>query len=303
MQHGAHLLRLHPLHGGGLVDHALANQVDGDLHGRGRAAFARARLQHVELARLDGELEVLHLAVVLLQPRGVLLELGKDVGHGGLERGDCLRGAHAGHHVLTLSIQQILAEELPLAGVGVAREGHAGARCLAHVAEHHRLDVDRRAPIIGKTVDPAIVHGAAAEPRVEHRADRAIELLVRVVRKVGLGGIPNDPAEVGRHRLPVRRVKLRVLSHAEPGLVGVDAVLERVTLHTQDDRSKPLDEAAVGVPAEARVAGARDQALERGLVQTQVEHRVHHAGHGHARAGADRHEQRVLRVAEALVHG
>ena len=302
VQHGADLLRLDALHGGGLVDHTLAHQVDGDLHGRGRAALARARLQHVELAGLDGEFEVLHLAVVLLQPRCVFLEFGKGLGHGCLERGDCLRGAHAGHHILALGVEEVLAKELPLAGVGIAREGHARARGLAHVAEHHRLDVDRRAPVIGKSIDPAVVHGAASEPRVEHRADRMIELLVRVVGKLGLGGVANDPAEVGRHRLPVRRIEIGVMGRAEPGLVGVDAFLERVAVHAQDDRSKPLDEAAVGVPAEACVAGPRDKPLERGLIQTQVEHRVHHAGHGHARAGAYRHEQRVLRVAEAPPH-
>ena len=50
-----------------LVDQPLAHHVDGDLErGLGRA-LAVARLQHVELAALHGELDVLHVAVVRLE--------------------------------------------------------------------------------------------------------------------------------------------------------------------------------------------------------------------------------------------
>ena len=50
-----------------LVDQALAHHVDGDLERRLGGALAVARLQHVELAALHGELDVLHVAVVLLE--------------------------------------------------------------------------------------------------------------------------------------------------------------------------------------------------------------------------------------------
>ena len=49
------------------VDHAFLHHVDRDAH-RGRAgALAVARLQHVQLAVLDGELEILHVAIVLFE--------------------------------------------------------------------------------------------------------------------------------------------------------------------------------------------------------------------------------------------
>ena len=59
------------------------------------------------------------------------------------------------------------------------------------------------------------------------------------------------------------------------------------------------DEAAVGVEDEALVAGALHEALGRGVVEAEVEDRVHHARHRRARAGADADEQRGVRVAEA----
>ena len=45
----------------------LVHHVHRDLDGGLAGALAVAGLQHVELAFLDGELEVLHVAIVLLQ--------------------------------------------------------------------------------------------------------------------------------------------------------------------------------------------------------------------------------------------
>ena len=66
------------------------------------------------------------------------------------------------------------------------------------------------------------------------------------------------------------------------------------------DVAEHLHEAAVGVPGEALVAGRLREPLDRVVVQAEVEDGVHHARHRLAGAGAHRHEQRVLRVAEAL---
>ena len=51
------------------VDQPFGDEVDGDLESRLRGALAGSRLQHPELAFLDGELDVLHVAVVLLERR------------------------------------------------------------------------------------------------------------------------------------------------------------------------------------------------------------------------------------------
>ena len=107
------------------------------------------------------------------------------VGAGFLARGfgDLLRRADAGDHVLALRVDQEFAVELLLAGRRIAREGDAGRRGLAHVAEHHGLHVDRGAPAFRNVVQAAIGDGALVHPRAEHRADRAPQLLVRVLRE------------------------------------------------------------------------------------------------------------------------
>jgi hypothetical protein len=78
------------------------------------------------------------------------------------------------------------------------------------------------------------------------------------------------------------------------------AVLLALGLEAQHHVAEHRHEAAVAVPGEARVRRAGREPLHRGVVQPEVEDRVHHAGHRRARAGADRDEQRVGGIAEAL---
>ena len=161
-----------------LGDDPLVDHVRGDPHRRGRRPLRGPRLEHVQPAALDGELEVLDVLVVLLEALADALELGVRLGQLVAHLADGLRRADAGHHVLALGVGQVLAEEHLLAGVGVAREGHARARVVAHVAEDHGHDVDRRAEVVGDVVVVAVVAGALAEPRGEHGLDRQVELLV-----------------------------------------------------------------------------------------------------------------------------
>ena len=152
-------------------------------------ALAGAGLQHPQLALLDREFEVLHVAVMALERAGDARELlerlrhrlfhRRLVGAGLLARGlgDLLRRADAGDHVLALRIDQELAVEPLLAGRGIAGEGDAGRRGLAHIAEHHGLHIDRGAPAFRDVVQAPIGDGALVHPGAEHRADRAPQLL------------------------------------------------------------------------------------------------------------------------------
>ena len=79
--------RLDPAERLSFGDDALVDHVRGDPHGRRRGALGRARLEHVQLAALDGELEVLDVAVVLLELLADALELGVDLGHVGRASG------------------------------------------------------------------------------------------------------------------------------------------------------------------------------------------------------------------------
>ncbi len=92
------------------------DHLDGDANRGASGALAVARLQHVQAAVLDGELEVLHVAVVLFQPRGDFAQLVVDLGLDLLQFGDVYRGADAGDDVFALRVHQELAVELLHAG-------------------------------------------------------------------------------------------------------------------------------------------------------------------------------------------
>ena len=140
-----------------------------------------------------------------------------------------------------------------------------------------------------------------ADPRVEHGADRLPELLLRVLREVLAGLVAVELLE----RVDVSALRSSTDSSvssldARLLLLRLDRVLDLLAGDAAADVAEHLHEAAVGVPGEALVAGLPREALDRLVVQAQVEDRVHHAGHRLARARADRHEQRVVGVAELL---
>ena len=281
-------------------DEALFDHVDGDLHRGGGGPLGAPRLEHVQLAALDRELEVLDVAVVLLELLADPLELGVDGRHVGLHLGDLGRGPDAGHDVLALGVGEVLAEQRLLARVRVAGERHAGARVVAHVAEDHGHDVDRGAEVVGDLLVVAVVDGALAEPAREDGLDRQVELLVRVAREVPAGVLADDALEGLGERPEVVGVEVGVLLGAAGVLGGLERGVEALALHVHDDPPEHLDEASVGIPAEALVAGQRDEPMQGLLVEAEVEDRVHHPGHGELRPGADRHEQRIGGIPEAL---
>ena len=131
--------------------------------------LAIAGLEHVQLAALDRELEVLDVAVVVLELLADAHELRVDLGHVDRHLGDLGGGPDAGDDVLALGVGQVLAVEHLLAGVRVAGEGDAGPGVVAHVAEDHRHDVDRRAEVVGDLLVVAVVVGPLAEPARRRR--------------------------------------------------------------------------------------------------------------------------------------
>ena len=153
-------------------DQFLFDHVAGDLH-RGRTgSFATAGLQHVKLAFFDRELDVLEVAVVLLELDLDLQELVVDplvpLGH----FVDVQWRADAGHDVFALGVDEKLAVELVLSRGGVASKGHTRAGIIAHVAEYHRLHVHRGPEQSCDIFYLAILHGSRLHPASEHGLDR-----------------------------------------------------------------------------------------------------------------------------------
>ena len=291
-------------------DQAFVGHVDCDFQRGLCGALAVARLQHPQLAALDGEFEILHVAVMRLQQVRDAREFLVDLGERGFHRGfvrlrrdprdfrDVLRRANARHNVLALRVDQELAVELLRAGRGIARESDAGRRCVAHIAEHHRLHVDGGAPARGNVVEAAVGDRALVHPGGEDRADRAPQLLARVLRKRLAGLAIDDLLVFADHVAPVVGRHVGVERIALGVLVELERVLEIMMIDVEHDVRIHLDEAAIGIEGEALVAGALRQRADGGVVEAEVQHRIHHAGHGGACARAYGNEQRIGLTAE-----
>ena len=143
----------------------------------------RSRLEHVQRAVLDRELDVLHLLVMRLELLADLAATACRPWASLLELADRLGRADAGDDVFALGIDQVVAEELVCARVRVARERDAGARVVARVAEDHRLDVDGGPLQARDPLDPPVLDGLVPHPAIEDRHDRLPELILGVLGK------------------------------------------------------------------------------------------------------------------------
>ena len=296
-------------------DQALLDHLDGDTQGGGSGALAHSSLEHPELTLLDGELDIAHIAIVILERQEHALELltCRLEARGGLEVGDGLGVADAGDNVLALGVHQKVAVEL-LSAVGrVARKGNAGGGGLALITKSHGLHVDGGTELVGDSMLLAVDARTLVHPAAKDGLDGKAQLELRVVREDRLAidnlelGIQGGLDVLGEEALEGLDELLQVLGRK----LGIDAnagdqaclgqsVLEQVGVDAHDDVGEHLDKPAVAIPGKARVLRLGDKALNGIVVKAQVEDRVHHAGHRERSARANRHEQRVGGVAELL---
>ncbi len=158
------LIRLDP--GDGLLarDQALFNHIHGDADLRLRRALAVARLQHPQLAAFDGEFDILHVAVVLLELATDPGELGVGPGHLVFQLGDRLGQPDPGDDVLALRVRQVVALDLLFTRAAATSHGHTGGAVAAHIAEDHRDDVHGRAQVVSDLGRVAVVDSALPVP-------------------------------------------------------------------------------------------------------------------------------------------
>ena len=126
------------------------------------------------------------------------------------------------------------------------------------------------------------------------------KLLARILRERAAGLFLVDRG-VGRDELAkIVRREVDVLRDATGRLHVRERLLEALSIHAVDDLPVHLDEPAIRVEREARVAGGGREPLDRGVVQPEVEDRVHHPRHRDGGARADGDEERIAIVAEPL---
>src|SRR5262249_4504956 len=136
------------------------------------------------------------------------------------------------------------------------------------------------------------------EPRVEDSLHREPELIVWVLGKRTARALENDVLVSLDELSQLGARNLRISCETEPLLHGLQMLFELLSPDVEDDVGEHPDEPAIAVPREALVAGPGRETLDGRVVQAEVEDRLHHPRHRHARARSYRDEQRTLRVAE-----
>ena len=145
-------------------DDTRVGHFDGDTDGSACGTFTITGLEHPQLTLFDGELDILHFAVMLFQLAGDRMELLVDFGVFGFELGDGHGGTDTGDHVFTLRVHQEVTEEFVLASGWVTGKGYTCTGAITHVTEYHGLNVDGSTEIMGNAGGIAIIKGALAIP-------------------------------------------------------------------------------------------------------------------------------------------
>ncbi len=292
------------------VDHALLDQRHGDLQRGLRGSLAGARLQHPQFTALNGEFDVLHVAVVVFECLAHLVQFSQHLGHNLFHRrqsrvvrllaGDrqMLWGTDPGDDILALRIYQKLAVKCVHAGRRVAGKGDTGCAIRPHIAEHHRLHVDRSPPIGRDVVQSAIGDRARVHPGTKHGAYGAPQLLFGVLWERMTVFLANDVLETRDDRRPVLGGKIRVEIGAGLELMVFDQLLEMMVVDTEHDLPVHLDEPPIAVIRKTLVSALARQPDNRLVVETEIEHGIHHPGHRNPSSRPHRHEQRIVRIAK-----
>ena len=147
-----------------LGSHTLVNEVAGNLKSSLSCSLAVTCLEHIKLAVLNGELHILHIAVVLFKCGANLCELLESLGELLLHLVDVHRRTNACNNVLALCVCKELAEQTLCARCGIACERNACAAVVAHVSERHGLYVYGSTPAVWDIVVAAVNVSAGVVP-------------------------------------------------------------------------------------------------------------------------------------------
>ena len=266
-------------------------------------AFADAALKHIELLLLNGEFNIQHVVIVFLQLVPDLEELFVDRGQEFLHRRKILvalvlrfvvqrvRRTGTCHDVLALRIDQPFPVELIASGRGIAGERNAGCGGVSHISEHHRLHVDGGSPVVRNSFNPAIRNSLLSVPALEHGENRSPELAHCVVRKLFAENLFDRFLEIRAQFFQIRHSQIGIgfvfLCLFESFQLLIQKFADSLSVLRFDSFGLfhhhvgiHHDETAVGVVDEPFIFGLFNQSGNGFGGETDVQHGLHHPGHG-----------------------
>ena len=281
-------------------DHAFVYQIACNLDSSLSGSLAVSGLQEVKLAFLDGELHILHVAIVLLKSVSDLDELLVALRQILLQLCDRLRSTDTCNDVFALCVDQILTEDTLCARCGVTCERNACTGCVAHVTKYHGLHVDSGAPLVRDIIHHSVVVCSRVIPGTENSLDGFHQLYLGILRELFAHLLSIDLFVLGNNSLQILCLQLCIIYIAVCLLLCLKDAVEIGLAHAHNDIREHLDESSVGIICKSRIAGLCSKALDRDIIQTKVQDCIHHTGHGCSRAGTNGDKKRVLSIAKLL---
>ena len=221
---------------------------------------------------------------------------------------DLLRSTDTSYHVFALSVDEVFAVEDIFTRTSISAKANSRSRGVAHVPEYHSLDVDCRPPFSGDTFHLTIEDSALVHPAIEDGADSTPELLHRISGEVLACAVLDLLLE--EYDQALEFVDVQLVIQADPTLCfdTVDDFFEGgdiflgLGLHTEDNVTIHLHEAAVAIVGEAGIACLLRKAFDDGVIEPKVEDGIHHTWHRGASTRADRYEEWVGGIAKGRSH-
>ena len=115
-----------------------------------------------------------------------------------------------------------------------------------------------------------IRHRALVHPTAKHRANRAPKLRFRVLREGPAGDFRDHFLIAIHHAMPFGCGEFSVFVLPGVELHMLDNFLKAMMVNVEHDGPIHLDEAAVGIPSKARIAGSQDQAFNGLVIQAKI---------------------------------
>ena len=279
---------------------AFIHQITGNLHSCRCGTLAVSCLQEEQIAFLDGEFHILHVAVMVFQTVGNVHKLCITLRQILCQLGDRLRSTDAGYNVFALGINQVLAKNTLFAGGRVTGKCHAGTGGITHVAEYHGLDIDCGTPVTRDIIHTTVYNGTWVIPGTEYCLDSLHQLYLRVLRELLAHFflinclIPCDDL------LQVLCGQVSIIFCTLGFLDFVQNTFKDLFAHLHNDIGEHLDKPTVRIVSKPRIAGFLCKAFDRNIIQAKVQNGIHHARHRCPGTGAYRYQQRIGLIAELL---
>ena len=257
-------------------------QVDCVFNHCSTGTFSVTGLQEPQFSFLHGEFHILHIMIMVFQLCLQFVQLPIDFRHGFFHwrifgdavffwntstfrptlrtnLRDLLRCTDTSHHVFALCVDQVFTIEEVFSVTGITRETYTGSGSIAHIAEHHSLYADSRAPFGRNPFHLTIEDSTFVHPAVKHSTNGAPKLFIGGSREILTSLSLDSHFEFSDQCFQILHIQFIVKLHSFRFLDFFDNCFKWIDIflvgrfHTQHDVSVHLYETAIWIPCKPRI--------------------------------------------------